>query len=616
MNTGLRITGIMSGIDTESMIESLMEAERVKLERVKQDRQLLIWRQEMYNDINKSFANFILNTRKLFGLTTVTSTGAFLPNSYENLSWVKKATSSDPAKVAVSSTGGAFDGSYSIEVEQLAEGVSMVSKEEIGGVEDGKLKTIAQLMGDNGEDHIKFSINGKIIAMGKYDLDEESNYVIFGQNKEGQNILVDAEGYLVIKDEDGDEYVYVDAKGDPLEEGKEKQLVKVINKSLSELTLRDLTREINSISGLGIRASYDSNIDRFFLQTRETGEDASILIEDISNRQAFIDKLKLRVSHLRYKEGDNIVVVEDTGEDLKLGREYVGQDAIIHFNGAENIRSSSNTLTVGGITLNLLSKTEEGQPIKITVSTDVDAVVDKIKEFIDEYNKLVDQVNDLISQKRYYDYKPLTEAQKKEMDDKEIELWEERAKSGLLRNDEILERTIQGIRASLYEKFYGVFKFITELGITTEEYSFGSAGGRLVIKNEERLRQAIANDAEGVMELLFKEKSEENKGGLVTRIYNQLILGMEDIIKKSGTGDNANLYRNVKSTILLDFVTEYGSISLLDRNIAEYNNRIDDLNNLLIDRENYYYRKFAALETALSRMNAQSMWLMQQFGNY
>ncbi|NLX62346.1 MAG: flagellar filament capping protein FliD [Tissierellia bacterium] len=616
MNTGLRITGIMSGIDTESMIESLMEAERVKLERVKQDRQLLIWRQEMYNDINKSFANFILNTRKLFGLTTVTSTGAFLPNSYVNLSWVKKATSSDPAKVAVSSTGGAFDGSYSIEVEQLAEGVSMVSKEEIGGVEDGKLKTIAQLMGDNGEDHIKFSINGKIIAMGKYDLDEESNYVIFGQNKEGQNILVDAEGYLVIKDEDGDEYVYVDAKGDPLEEGKEKQLVKVINKSLSELTLRDLTREINSISGLGIRASYDSNIDRFFLQTRETGEDASILIEDISNGQAFIDKLKLRVSHLRYKEGDNIVVVEDTGEDLKLGREYVGQDAIIHFNGAENIRSSSNTLTVGGITLNLLSKTEEGQPIKITVSTDVDAVVDKIKEFIDEYNKLVDQVNDLISQKRYYDYKPLTEAQKKEMDDKEIELWEERAKSGLLRNDEILERTIQGIRASLYEKFYGVFKFITELGITTEEYSFGSAGGRLVIKNEERLRQAIANDAEGVMELLFKEKSEENKGVLVTRIYNQLILGMEDIIKKSGTGDNANLYRNVKSTILLDFVTEYGSISLLDRNIAEYNNRIDDLNNLLIDRENYYYSKFAALETALSRMNAQSMWLMQQFGNY
>ncbi len=381
MNTGLRITGIMSGIDTESMIESLMEAERVKVERVKQDRQLLIWRQEMYNDINKSFANFILNTRKLFGLTTVTSTGAFLPNSYENLSWVKKATSSDPAKVAVSSTGGAFDGSYSIEVEQLAEGVSMVSKEEIGGVEDGKLKTIAQLMGDNGEDHIKFSINGKIIAMGKYDLDEESNYVIFGQNKEGQNILVDAEGYLVIKDEDGDEYVYVDAKGDPLEEGKEKQLVKVINKSLSELTLRDLTREINSISGLGIRASYDSNIDRFFLQTRETGEDASILIEDISNGQAFIDKLKLRVSHLRYKEGDNIVV-EDTGEDLKLGREYVGQDAIIHFNGAENIRSSSNTLTVGGITLNLLSKTEEGQPIKITVSTEVDAVVDKIKEFI------------------------------------------------------------------------------------------------------------------------------------------------------------------------------------------------------------------------------------------
>ena len=566
MNTDLRITGIMSGIDTESIIESLMEAERIKVERVKQDRQLVIWRQEMYNDINKSFANFILNTRKLFGLTTVAPSGAFLPNSYEKLNWVKKATSSDPSLVTVSSTSGAYDGSYSVRVKQLAEGVSMVSSREIGGKdEEGNLKTVAELLGEGAPDEISFEINGKTVTIS------------------------------------------------------------------TDYTLQQVARTINLTEDIGVRATYDASIDRFFLQTRGTGEEAQLQIktekskEELINEaaRAFFQKLNLKVSYHGYvdsaqnlKKGRHPNDTTENDGRLIIGARYAGQNAIIDFNGAENIESSSNTITISGVTLNLLGVNEEDKPVTITVSTDVDAVFEKISEFINEYNKLVDKVNDLLTEKRYYDYKPLTDAQKEEMDEKEIELWEERAKSGLLRNDDILQRTMQNVRASLYKKFDGVFKLITEIGITTEEYSIGSGGGRLVIKDEERLRQAIANDVEGVMELLFKEKTEDYEGGLVTRIYDNLIAGMEDIIKKSGTGDNANLYRNVKSTILLDFVTEYGSISLLDKSISEYNRRIDDLNNILIDRENYYYKKFAALETALSRMNAQSMWLMQQFSNY
>lgn len=302
---------------------------------------------------------------------------------------------------------------------------------------------------------------------------------------------------------------------------------------------------------------------------------------------------------------------DGTGHDLALGTKYIGQDALIHFNGAENITSSSNNITINGINMSLMGTGE----FTVTVNTDVDGIYQKISSFIEEYNKLVDKVDELLKQKRYYDYKPLTDAQKEEMKDKEIELWEEKAKSGLLKNDDIIARTMQNIRSSIYEEFEGVFKLITEIGITTEKYASGTAGGRLEIKDEQKLRQAISENPEGVMELLFKESSEESAGGIVTRIYDNLISGMEEIIKKSGTGDNASLYRNVKSTILLDFVTEYGSISLLDKSIADYDKRIADLNDALRDKENYYYKKFAALETAISRMNAQSMWLAQQF-NY
>src|SRR5690554_2701841 len=95
MYNNLRITGLASGIDTEEMVKSMMRAERVKLDRVEQDKQVLLWRQEMYNNLNKDFANFIINSRKIFGLTSINYNGTFRPNSYQNLNWVKKATSSD-----------------------------------------------------------------------------------------------------------------------------------------------------------------------------------------------------------------------------------------------------------------------------------------------------------------------------------------------------------------------------------------------------------------------------------------------------------------------------------------------------------------------------------------
>ena len=73
-------------------------------------------------------------------------------------------------------------------------------------------------------------------------------------------------------------------------------------------------------------------------------------------------------------------------------------------------------------------------------------------------------------------------------------------------------------------------------------------------------------------------------GGLVTRIYDNLIVGMEEIIKKSGTGGENDLFRGVKGNILMDFITEYGSISMLDKDILQYSRRIDDLNDMPLER--------------------------------
>lgn len=568
----MRITGLASGIDTEEMINSLMQAERVRVDRVEQDRQIVLWRQEMYNDINKDFANFILNTRKMFGLTSVTYTGSFVANSYKNLNWIKRASSFNENIARVSATSQAVDGNYRVNVKQLAEGASLASGMDIRVDEESidevdlnaivvtKDGTIKQVIKDGEEKKLK-------------DL-EELKFTI-----NGEEIKVEAR------------------------DGK--------------VTINSVVRAINSEESLNVRASYDSSIGRFFLQTTNTGKDAKITI----NAENDIGKNFINLLNLNY-------AIKDENGDIKykeyiLGEESVnGQNAVFDFNGAIGIESDTNYITINGITMDFIGTGE----FTINVSTDVDGIYEKIEQFVEEYNELVEKTNQLLGEKRYRDYKPLTSEQKKAMDKEDIELWEEKAKSGLLRSDDLIGRTMLNVRSSLYEKSAGIdgtYQLITQIGISTEKYARGSAGGKLVI-DEQKLREAIAKDPEGVLELLFKESDPDNSveidgkevaqiGGVVTRIYENLMIGMEEIIKKSGTGDNAELYRGVKPNILLEFVSEYSSISLLDKDVLQYSRRIDELNEILFRKENQYYAKFAAMEKAIARMNSQSMWMMQQF---
>lgn len=569
MYNTMRITGLASGIDTEEMIQQLMQVERIKVDRVEQDKQTSVWRQEAYNSLNKDFANFILNTRKMFGLTSVTWTGNLIPNSYQNLNWVKKATSSDETIATVSSTGKAMDGNYKVKVRQLAEGVSLASGSDIRikdreGIinEDGKIVDGNDVVKD-----LKFIIND-----GKYDFKIELS------NEDGITI---------------------------------NEVVKKINSAKVTVGEGENAKEVP----LGVRASYDAGIGRFFLQTTETGINAKIQITatDSSDGEKFINGLKLTTG----EKDENDKLIEYT-----IDSSITGKNAKIDFNGAIDIGYESNHITINGITMDIIDTGD----FTITVATDVDGVYEKIEKFVNDYNELVDKTNKLLGEKRYRDYRPLTVEQKKAMEKGDIELWEEKAKSGLLRNDDIIERTMLNMRRSIYElsdEFSGSYRLITEIGIDTEKYSKGSAGGKLVI-DEQKLKSAIAKDPEGIIEFLFKESTPETKddegniikgkpGGIVTRIYDNIMVGMEEIIKKSGTGENADLYRGVKSNILLDFVTEHSSISLIDKDVLQYNRTIDDLNTMLFRKENYYYSKFTAMEKAISRMNQQSMWLMQQF---
>ncbi|RKD32339.1 flagellar filament capping protein FliD [Thermohalobacter berrensis] len=557
----MRIGGLASGMDIDQIVSDLMKAERVKVDKLEQEKQLIEWKQEMYQEMNKEFANFILDTRKEFGLTDITSTGTLISKSVDSLDWVKTATSSNETVTTVDAYANAIRGSYDITVDRLAENFSAASSTIISS---GDKANIASQFGVNANDTIKFTI----------------------ETNEGSQTF---------------DYTNLDS-----------------------ISLDDIVDDINN-ANLGVTAVYDSEIDRFFLQTDNTGADNWMKITDNSTFASGETFITGASSLLALKYDDN-----GTSTSLVDGQQYSGVDAQIDFGEAKDITMDSNQFTINGIEFNLKSTGSS----TVQVNTDIDAVYEKISSFVEKYNEIVDKVGTKLSEERYRDYKPLTEEQKEAMSEKEIELWEEKAKSGLLRNDMLLSRTMQRVRSGLYDDVVGVtgsFDHLTEIGITTEKYSSGTVGGKLVI-DEQKLKEAIQEDVDGVLELLFKEpsdalasKSEDemtaseieqkrSESGLIRRIYDNMIQGMKEIINKAGPGDDVNIYRNVKSTMLLDFVTEHGSTSMLTDDIVDLDEEIDDMYDYLTQVEDRYWREFTQMEKAIAQMNQQSAWLMQQFG--
>jgi flagellar hook-associated protein 2 len=598
--SNLRISGLASGMDTDAMVQSMMKVERLKVNRYEQSRQIALWRQEAYTSMNKMFANFILNTKKDMGLTRVTSTGLSFGNSYSNLDYIRKATSSNETAATVSSTSKAVNGSYTIEVKELAKGASFTSKD---------IRTV----GDLGNS-VSFTINGKEIVVG----DGSNKVTIDDVAKKINSTKIETfEGKLVT-------------------EGK-------INDggSIRELTEEEM-KQVKEVS-LGVTAFYDKNNGRLFMQTTETGENAKIEMSgSFASMLGYVDS-----AEESYSDGSGAIY-------------KAGKDAKITFNGV-TLNYSSNNVNLNGLNIEL--KAQGTTTIK--VDTNVDGIMEKIQNFINDYNELVDKVSKSLNEKRYTQYKPLSQEEKKAMHEDDAKLWEEKARSGMLNSDETIQRALQSIRTDLYktvENVTGSFNHITQIGITTEKYSRGTAGGKLQI-DEEKLRAAIEKDPEGVMELLFTEPSamegkpvsptepvqgeeepddkfaermteyneelktyqealrayeRENKqyrnanSGVFTRMYDDLTDGMKSIIDKSGPGEDAELFRTVKSNILLDFVTKKSSISDLDKEVLDANRKIDDLNVMLYRKENAYYAKFANMEKMLHQMNSQSNWLTQQ----
>ena len=281
---------------------------------------------------------------------------------------------------------------------------------------------------------------------------------------------------------------------------------------------------------------------------------------------------------------------------------------------ATTLLNTANAYTAAKATEETLgtapTTSNEAAPITISSTTDVDSMVNKIKEFVTTYNAFIKDLNDKTKESKYRDYAPLTAEQKKEMDEDEIKLWEEKAKSGLLRNDSIVRNALSSMRGLVYETHHGVdnqkFNSLFSVGIgTSKNYN---DGGTLEI-DEEKLRKAIEEDPNAV-EQLFKNAS-GSKDATVT--YTTTENGQQ-VTKEKQADTRGFLYqlRDSMKQFELNIEKKAGRSTMTDaqfslgKSLTDVTKRLDSWEDKLKNIEERYWKQFTAMETAINKANQQS----------
>ncbi|WP_425446281.1 flagellar filament capping protein FliD [Dethiothermospora halolimnae] len=357
-------------------------------------------------------------------------------------------------------------------------------------------------------------------------------------------------------------------------------------------TYSSVISQVNS-ADIGVSLSYNSVKDKFVLQSKDEG---------YANRIDYSGTLLENTFKLDKTTDSN-------GDGIADSNITQGSDAKFILDGVNTTRST-NEFEVDGVNYTLNSDYTGTDDIKININSNPEELVDKIKNFVEKYNEIIDDISNKTSEKRYYDYKPLTKEQKEAMTEEDVELWEEKAKSGILRSDSILEGITRDMRTALYSGVEDVGIRLFDIGIKTS--SSWREKGKLVI-DEEKLTEAIKSNPNEITELFTK--SEDSSGNELGDNEKGLGLKLYDIIQnniRTTRNENGKKGLLIEKAGIENDITDIKNT--LTGRIDDYDDRIDELLDELNDTETYYYNKFAKMEQALQRMQSQSSWLMGQMG--
>lgn len=514
----VRITGLASGLDIDSLVKDTLKPYMTKIDTAKQQEQILKWKQTQYQTIMEKAHTFY---NKYF--TTSGASSLYKASAYNQT----KFTSNSSA-VSVTGSADATIQNYSAASVQIATKANAVIKNEDGNITAGKVITIGE-----GADAKEFTLRGDSKSNIADNLKEDMQNAGLDLNVKYSDLADDAKGGLVIE---------------------------------------------NSKAGnFALKVSMDSDPSKVKLTA---GTDLYAMISDESGNVITLKDNKIYDASGNEVRNSNIVLDQNKVAFDGVTFEFKGTTA--SFNDA------------GGVTaLN---------PASITGSQDVSALKDTIKSFMKDYNDLLGDINKKLWEQYDKDYQPLTDDQKQSMSDKQIENWETKAQTGLLRKDDDLRELAENMKDVMST-------FMGNTGLSLEKMGykpvkdFKEENGKYDLEDEDKLTEALQNNFDGIKELFTKnylDDSSDNQG---------IIPQMRKVLKKNFEDyDSIFNKKAAKSGV-------YAVSNEIYKAIEDKKTEIIDLNKDYTSRQNDLYTKYSKLETAMQKLQSQESSVSSWFSS-
>lgn len=382
--------------------------------------------------------------------------------------------------------------------------------------------------------------------------------------------------------------------------------------SSDKYTIAGLTSDIHDAYNNGGKDAVSNLIAGNGTDSNAYAAKVAALTTSISSEQTKLDANKLvkelaaikDTTSSEYKTAlKNMVETVNSAHDLSSNAQYNtkakkvdGEDAEIWLNGVQYTGSSS-TFTINNLTIEALATTGNDE-ISITTSTDTQGIYDKVKDFLTEYNNIINEMTKLYNADSSKGYDPLTDDEKDSMSDKEIEKWETKIKDSLLRNDTTLSGVMSAMTTAMSQaveingKKYSLSSFgIHTLGYLNaaknEQNAYhidGDEDDTNTSGNADKLMAAISEDPDTVMQFMQQ---------VTTNLYNAI-------------GDK------MKSTTLSSAFTIYNDKQMTTQ-YTDYTKLIKEWETKISDKEDYYYKKFSSMESALTKLNSTQSSLSGYF---
>lgn len=713
----IRVSGLISGLDTDSIVQELVSAYSTKKEKYEKAQTKLEWKMDAWKTMNS----------KIYGFYTSSLSGMRLSSAYS----LKSSTVSDSSVAKVTASSTAVNGTQKLKVKQLAAsgymtggeikttdgskveggtllsdmGISAGSKLQVNGNEvtvtsDMTMNTFVAALKEAGVT-ANFDENNQRLFINSSKPGAEGEFTIIAGNADGLN-AVQTLGIFAVKDVDGNETADMAKYRELAKNGTGEQkniaaaIVAAVDKTTSydsaqlaayNSTISAYNQKASAVSGYeskqtvvknyeeqkAIAEKHESKLDEYRkLLVKETVQnddgteteveytdaelaDMKQYIKDnngasdsdtikkleeytkIVNARAYLDEYNTADAYISdsanktaYAESkafiddaDNITAyneaktyVEDTANIAAYNEAKTavssssaasftsdaarisGQDSIIELNGA-TFTSSTGTFSINGLSITAMQVTGNNE-VSVTTATDTQAIYDKIKAFLGKYNELITAMDTAYNATSAGDYEPLTDDEKEDMTDSQIEKWETKIKDSLLRRDSTLGNASSSMKSIMSRSFEinGKTYSLNTFGINTLGYFSADTNERGCLHID---GDADDSNTSGNADKLMAAINEDPEA--VTSFFQQLSNTLyDDLTKRMASSSVSSIY-----TIYND--------KQMSSEYSDYKDKIDKWQDKLDYYEEYYYKKFSAMETALSKLQSSTSSLSNLLGS-